>query len=283
MTNTENYYAQDMDEAESIPRRLTSQAQLDRDEFNEAGFPNCSCHISAPCSSCTHTGNPINQQGDEFFEPDDEEMPPADPVLLASANRMLAERLAAVAHALRGSGLPELRDIDDGEELQQHVAALAGAYLMSLSEPAMLRAELCKADAEITDAAEILAPYVGGAIDSSGIDLHEIAEAVALNVVKIMADLVNAQSLAEVLKRNLASKEHECEALLRQAEAANERAAEKPVVGYYVSEKITTDAGTLDEAISLAMSYVRDDGDSQQVLEVRRVGTAMRAAEWVPE
>lgn len=63
-------------------------------------------------------------------------MPPADDSLLASANRMLSDRLAGVAHALRGSGLPALANIDDGEDMQQHVAALTGAYQMALANRA---------------------------------------------------------------------------------------------------------------------------------------------------
>ena len=62
------------------------------------------------------------------------EYAPADPALLASANRMLSERLAGVAHALRGSGLSALANIGDGEDLQQHAAALAGAYQMALDD-----------------------------------------------------------------------------------------------------------------------------------------------------
>lgn len=59
---------------------------------------------------------------------DEEAMPPADADLLAKANRMLSDRLAGVAHALRGSGLPALANIDEGEDMQQYVAALTGAY-----------------------------------------------------------------------------------------------------------------------------------------------------------
>lgn len=44
---------------------LTEDAQADRDAFNENfGDGNCSCHISPPCSSCTHPGNPNNQEED---------------------------------------------------------------------------------------------------------------------------------------------------------------------------------------------------------------------------
>lgn len=44
---------------------LTEDAQADRDAFNNNyGDGNCSCHNNAPCSSCTHPGNPTNQEED---------------------------------------------------------------------------------------------------------------------------------------------------------------------------------------------------------------------------
>jgi hypothetical protein len=53
-------------EHERAPRVLTTDAQADRDNFdNEYGFTgNCSCHLSPPCGSCTHPGNPDNQKDD---------------------------------------------------------------------------------------------------------------------------------------------------------------------------------------------------------------------------
>lgn len=74
----------------------------------------------------------IGQNGNtgEHYD-DDEAPPPADPALLAAANRMMSERLAGVAHVLRGCGLEALRGIDDGEDMQMHTSALAGAYQMA--------------------------------------------------------------------------------------------------------------------------------------------------------
>lgn len=46
---------------------LIPEAQAERDAF-EATFGsegNCSCHISPPCGSCTHPGNPLNQLEDD--------------------------------------------------------------------------------------------------------------------------------------------------------------------------------------------------------------------------
>lgn len=67
-------------------------------------------------------------------EDGDDAMPPADASLLALANRELADRLARVAHVLRGSGLEGLKDLDDGADLQTAAAALTGAYQMALAE-----------------------------------------------------------------------------------------------------------------------------------------------------
>lgn len=47
---------------------LTEEAQADRDDFtSEYGHKgNCSCFTGcAPCSSCTHPGNPLNQEEDD--------------------------------------------------------------------------------------------------------------------------------------------------------------------------------------------------------------------------
>lgn len=67
-------------------------------------------------------------------EDGDDTMPPADASLLALANRELADRIARVAHVLRGSGLEGLKDLDDGADLQTAAAALTGAYQMALAE-----------------------------------------------------------------------------------------------------------------------------------------------------
>ena len=70
----------------------------------------------------------------QYLAPEDYDLSPADPSLLASANRMLSERLDRIAHALRGSGLPGLVGVTGSEDLQPAVAALTGAYQMALAE-----------------------------------------------------------------------------------------------------------------------------------------------------
>lgn len=45
---------------------LTDEAEAEYASFyHEYGDGNCSCHISAPCGSCTHPGNPLNQAEDD--------------------------------------------------------------------------------------------------------------------------------------------------------------------------------------------------------------------------
>jgi hypothetical protein len=48
-------------------RQLTPEAEAERDDFErEYGYGgNCACHISPPCGSCSHPGNPRNQEEDE--------------------------------------------------------------------------------------------------------------------------------------------------------------------------------------------------------------------------
>ena len=163
-------------EALEPERVLTPEAEAERDQFEaEYGHGgNCSCHISPPCNSCLHPGNPINQEADEtawmaaapaedqsqplnfatspelqFLAPEDYEIPPADPVLLAMANKMLGDRLDGVAHVLRGCGLPLLADASGAEDLQPKVAALSGAYQMALADLRQHEACLEAKDSEL--------------------------------------------------------------------------------------------------------------------------------------
>jgi hypothetical protein len=50
-----------------MTRVLTKEAQAERADFqSEHGTDgNCSCHLSPPCESCMHPGNPLNQDEDE--------------------------------------------------------------------------------------------------------------------------------------------------------------------------------------------------------------------------
>ena len=49
-----------------MPKKLTENAQDDRDEFDSYyADESCTCHIHPPCGKCTHPGNPLNQEDDE--------------------------------------------------------------------------------------------------------------------------------------------------------------------------------------------------------------------------
>lgn len=54
-----------------MTRRLTAEAQADRDDFKHhvREFGGCACFISAPCGHCTHPGNPHNQEEDDCYVP----------------------------------------------------------------------------------------------------------------------------------------------------------------------------------------------------------------------
>lgn len=60
-----------------MTRVLTPEAEAELEDFKaEYGFDgNCSCHISAPCGSCSHPGNPNNQDEDDtvwIYIPDED-------------------------------------------------------------------------------------------------------------------------------------------------------------------------------------------------------------------
>lgn len=56
--------------ADKPPKRvrlqLTEAAEAEAHDFQRLyGSGNCSCHISPPCGSCTHPGNPMNLEEDD--------------------------------------------------------------------------------------------------------------------------------------------------------------------------------------------------------------------------
>lgn len=150
--------------AKDVKAALKALNDLGKIDVTPAKNPNDNRYslIAAPKS----LGGTDSEGGELDIRADDEvdaEMPPADPVLLASANRMLAERLAGVAHALRGSGLDGLKDIDDGADLQMAVAALTGAYQMALTRIADLEIVAAAFDdlqQEMVDVADLSCGYI---------------------------------------------------------------------------------------------------------------------------
>jgi len=140
--------------------------------------------IAAPASNTTMAGD-VEGKTDaaidgtapemQYLAPEDYELPPADPALLALANRMQHDRLEGVAHALRGCGLPALADITGHEDLQMATAALAGAYQMSLAELASQAAVITELRARVE--AQILANVESA--NSAGRLLTEVHDVLA--------------------------------------------------------------------------------------------------------
>lgn len=211
-------------------RVLTPEAQADRDAFiAEYGRDgNCSCHISPPCNSCLHPGNPLQQdevescwmaagdsEGGEtdapavtFLAPEDYEMPPADPVLLASANRELCHQLSHIATTC-AEYLPDPSDITTvrAVEIMDMLIEAQIGYIHDL----YFRAEV----AEIT---KIARGHTINQLRLEVADLRErldavtqqsIADTVALTEknARLAADLVGMASERDILKaENLALK-----------------------------------------------------------------------------
>jgi DNA-binding MarR family transcriptional regulator len=131
---------------------------------------------------------------------DEYELPEPDAELLASANRMLSERLAGVASVLRGSGLPELANVRDGEDMQPHASALAGAYQMALSDLAnanqlvdILKRNLATKENEI----EHLASRLDDALYADNPALHTGGEVIGYYVLE--GSLPDATTLVAAL------------------------------------------------------------------------------------
>jgi hypothetical protein len=99
--------------------------------------------------------------------------------------------------------------------------------------------------------------------------------------------LRDALALVDILKRNLANKEHEIEHLSARLDEC--LYADKPalntdgeVIGYYVLEGSLPDATTLVAALATATQVVRGGAAYCEVVEARRIGVVQRKAEWVP-
>ena len=213
----------------------------------------------------------------QWLAPEDYEMPPADPVLLAMANKMLGDRLDGVAHVLRGCGLPLLADASGAEDLQPKVAALAGAYQMALADLRQHEACLEAKDAELLAQAKVV------------VDLRDRLDALTqqweADTGRITADLraalksrSQAINEADRLRAELAAERQAREALQEQDGVDVTDAA----VGYLI--RVPKRAPILrrkpESARNAALGAVRAGAARAEVLAVVPVGVARRGAEW---
>ncbi len=276
-------------EALEPERVLTPEAQAERAQFvakyDHDG--NCSCHISPPCGSCMHPGNPRNQDEDEscwmaepadddsqYLVPEDYVIPPADPELLAMANRMLGDRLEGVAHVLRGCGLPGLADASGAEDLQPKVAALSGAYQIALGD---LQAR--------TDSLSSACSVLGNASARLGLDEYALPGQLLDAIDTLRADLnaargalTNAINEADRLRNELATERQAREALQEQDGVEVTDVA----VGYLVraTKRKPRYVTKPERARDAALAAVRAGAGRAEVLAVVPVGVARRGAEW---
>ena len=236
--------------SESVPKTL--RATIEEHEANDAGEV-------------------------QWLAPEDYEMPPADPVLLAMANKMLGERLEGVAHVLRGCGLPLLADASGAEDLQPKVAALAGAYQMALADLRSHEACLEAKDAELLAQAKVV------------VDLRDRLDALTrqweADTGRITADLRAAlksrsQAINESdrLRAELATERQAREALQEQDGVDVKDAA----VGYLVrvTKRKPRYVTKPERARDAALAAVRAGAGRAEVLAVVPVGVARRGAEW---
>lgn len=206
---------------------------------------------------------------------DDNATPAPDPALLASANRMLCERLEGVAHALRGCGLPKLRGVTGSDNLQQAVAALSGAHAMLLAEHAWLTDEYNAAriqndihDHDLARAAKTLAAVAGSDMDTTDMDLPELAQ--------LIANQVRAYRMRPLAQAATPTEEAPI--------AADDTATPTQHPGYIVTfgePAIVKHAPDLDTACEVACGHVQRGAARADVYALMPVGTVRRSAVWI--
>jgi len=283
-------------EAPKPERVLTPEAEAERAQFEaEHGGGNCSCHISPPCASCSHPGNPINQEEDEtawmaapaedqgkplnfgtspelqFLAPEDYEMPPADPTLLAMANRTLSEQLdeyrGQLAHiaTIAADYLPDPSDITTARavEIMDMLIEAQKAQIESLS------AGLQAKDAELLAQAKVV------------VDLRDRLDALTRRSLEDI-DLLTGKNHKlhdeiEHLRSELAS-----ERQARQQDQADAVDVKDAAVGYLVrvTKRKPRYVTRPERARDAALAAVRAGAGRAEVLAVVPVGVARRGAEW---
>ena len=218
-------------------------------------------------------------------EDGDDAMPPADASLLALANRELADRLARVAHVLRGSGLEGLKDLDDGADLQTAAAALTGAYQMALAEPAMLRGKLAKAAADLQQIHTLLAHRVAGPVDPSDLGEVECAEQAADMIDDAADEISRLSNLLGEERTARQALEGQLEALQREAMrgATLMSGQDRYTAAGYLVRASKRKPRTLldkDKARDAALSSIRAGAQRAEVFALVSIGHARRGVEW---
>ena len=186
----------------------------------------------------------------QYLAPEDYEMPPADPSLLASANKMLCERMNAIAEQLRAGTIPELENVTGAEDLAPHVKTLCDAL----------------ADTESVATAR------GHTIAGLRLEVADLRESLDTQIKQwqVFAGRLNTQLATEWRAREA------------QQEKGNATDVTAAAVGYLVRvPKRPPMIRRKPEAARLAaLSAVRAGAARAEVLAVVPVGAARRGAEW---
>lgn len=198
---------------------------------------------------------------------------------------VLADNRAAIGDP---TGKIMLGELADAVRARVDGAQMAGDTVLDLQ--AMLgerQRTVENLTAMIATASELLAPWVPGGIDTSDMDLEELATQVVVATADMTLDqertadaLRNARALADKLQHLLDSKTHECEALRHAAECAGDV---QPITGYLVRPSGLPPVISLKAAAAqaAALSYARR-GKRADVYGLVRIGGARVGAEWRP-
>ena len=238
----------------------------------------------------------------QYLDPEDCVMPDPDPALLASANRMLHDRLERVAHVLRGCGLPALADVTGHEDLQMAAAALSGAYQMALADAAAvpdLRNTVTELDATVTLQRETLVVAASNvsrlsaelaterrasasamsAVSSICEDLRAQITSLTADVMRTRGSLNSAINEADRLRAELAVERQACKTLQERASTAPVRAATSFIVRAAKQKPRTF--SSIEKAREAAMAAIRAGAQRAEVCPMLPpVGVARKGAEW---
>ena len=287
-------------------RILTPEAEAEREDF-EARYGmlgNCSCHISPPCGSCTHPGNPRNQEEDEtaWVAAGDSEGGETDAPAAAAGIPRYGQGLSCGACA---DGCPgeQCKVERDSPPISMNTAAAWPGQdaVKKLAEKLARIAELeatvaLQSETLVTAAADFsrLSSEVATARQGARAALAQADDlrtrlAAALEIGHVwereMKAAAGVDSPAEVtaviegLRAGLAIERQAREALQEQSGAVDVKDA---AVGYLV--RVPNRAPVLrrkpESARAAALSAVRAGAARAEVMAVVPGGTARRGAEW---
>ena len=278
-------------------RILTPEAEAEREDF-EAMYGmlgNCSCHISPPCGSCVHPGNPRNQEEDETArmaagdsEGGETDAPAVD------AQREEFTLLGLIADIRAAAGDPDGRLMQD--ELVQHIAGVVkerddlrapihaqieqwqtdtGALAKKAHRLAADLKDMTR-DRDLLKAENLALKTLDGSMPGFGAEHQEQRiNSLTTDVINTRNALTNAINEADRLRAELATE--------RQArEALQEQSGVIQVAGYIVRAAKRKPRTILDQdkAREAALSAIRAGAQRAEVFAIVPVGAARRGAEW---